>query len=122
MSDWTDCVAVLSEVGDERTRQDKKWGQQNHPDGTGSTAFSWVAIVDLVENRSIDNDDAASAARFSCDFNFRGGRGTWADILLEEVAEAYAEDDPDRLRAELVQVAAVAVAWVEAIDRRGGAA
>jgi hypothetical protein len=34
------------------------------------------------------------------------------------VAEALAEDDPTLLRAELIQVAAVAVAWVEAIDRR----
>lgn len=30
-----------------------------------------------------------------------------------------AEKDPVNLRAELIQVAAVAVAWVEAIDRRG---
>jgi hypothetical protein len=27
-------------------------------------------------------------------------------------------DDPEELRAELIQVAAVAVAWIEAIDRR----
>jgi hypothetical protein len=42
----------------------------------------------------------------------------WVDILEEEVAEAAAESDPAKLRAELVQVAAVAVAWIEAIDRR----
>ncbi len=40
-------------------------------------------------------------------------------ILLEEVHEALAEDDPTRLRAELLQVAAVAVCWVEAIEQRG---
>lgn len=49
---------------------------------------------------------------------FKAGRGTWRDILAEEFNEALAESDPDRLRAELVQVAAVAVNWVEAIDRR----
>ena len=41
-----------------------------------------------------------------------------ADILAEEVAEVYAESDPDRLRAELIQVAAVCVQWIEAIDGR----
>ena len=38
--------------------------------------------------------------------------------MFEEVAEAFAEADVRRLRAELVQCAAVAVKWVEAIDRR----
>jgi hypothetical protein len=38
--------------------------------------------------------------------------------LLEEVFEAMAEDSPVKLAHELTQVAAVAVAWVEAIERR----
>jgi hypothetical protein len=48
-----------------------------------------------------------------------GGRETltWADILEEEIAEALAESDPVKLRAELVQSGAVIVAWIEAIDR-----
>lgn len=38
-----------------------------------------------------------------------------------EVGRAMLEGEgDDHLRAELVQVAAVAVAWVEAIDRRAG--
>jgi len=44
---------------------------------------------------------------------------TWRDILYEEVLEAYVETDWSALRAELVQVAAVAVAWIEHLDRRG---
>lgn len=54
--------------------------------------------------------------------------GTWAMILGEEFGEAcqatlsirFADDKPldkSDLRSELIQVAAVAVAWVEAIDR-----
>jgi hypothetical protein len=42
---------------------------------------------------------------------------TWAHILTEEFYEALAEADPEKLREELVQVAAVAVAWVECLDR-----
>lgn len=40
-------------------------------------------------------------------------------ILDAEVCEAFDESDSKKLRANLVQVAAVAVNWIEAIDRRG---
>lgn len=50
----------------------------------------------------------------------------WLPILMEELGEAAHEltydaggDRPERLRAELVQVAAMAAAWIEAIDARG---
>ena len=47
----------------------------------------------------------------------------YADIALEEFAEAIeavANEDTAALRTELVQTAAVLVAWIEAIDRRTG--
>lgn len=43
----------------------------------------------------------------------------WLGILMEEVGEAATETfdgNLEDLRAELVQVAAVAVAWIESID------
>ena len=102
---------VLAEVAKERHAQDEKWGEQNHPNGTGPEEY-W----------GLDDPDtaAANAARFRNITNQQAaaGRLTWRDILLEEVAEAFAEADPAQLRAELIQVAAVATAWVEAIDRR----
>mgnify|MGYP001616241009 CR=1 FL=1 len=48
------------------------------------------------------------------------GDGMWLAILVEEVGEV-ANDINERskkLREELIQVAAVACCWVEAIDRR----
>jgi NTP pyrophosphatase (non-canonical NTP hydrolase) len=48
----------------------------------------------------------------------------WLTILAEEVGEAaysYLEDDRDNYRTEMVQVAAVAVAAIEAHDRGKGA-
>ena len=97
---------IMSEVAAERARQDAKWGEQNHDDGTGL-------------------DDGASEVaeyyRLRTTGAMADGTITWHLILLEEVYEALVEADPAKLRAELVQVAAVAVAWVEAIDRRGGA-
>ncbi|GAA4978114.1 hypothetical protein GCM10023205_52510 [Yinghuangia aomiensis] len=94
--------AVLGAVHCERREQDAKFAEQNHPDGTADA----------------DSIERAIRARETCEQAARLGTLTWADILQEEVAEALAEDDPAALRAELVQVAAVAVAWIEAIDRR----
>ena len=94
---------VLAEIANERLDQDIKWGEQNHPDGTYDTS-----------TRKIARD----AARQRCDDFARHGAGTWEHILMEETMEAFAEPDPIKLRTELVQVAAVAVAWIEAIDRR----
>lgn len=93
---------VLREVAVERRDQDECWGEQNYPDGTGGSARRKDArLAKEAENRA-----------------FAHGEGTWRHILTEEVAEAFAEGNPTTLREELIQVAAVAVAWVEAIDRR----
>ncbi len=92
---------VLGEISDERRNQFKKWGDQNLPDGT-SEAVTYIAD----EMRKV------------CDAAAKDGTLTWQDVLMEEVAEASCEVDPVRLREELVQIAAVATAWVEAIDRR----
>ena len=94
--------AVCVEVWDERLRQDQQWGEQNHPDGTNLPGDYMRS-----EEAKQYNDWAVDQACL-----------TFRDILFEEVMEAFAENHPDRLRTELIQVAAVAVAWVEAIDRR----
>lgn len=91
---------VLAEIAAERERQDAKWGEQNHHDGTGPGYKT-----------------AADSARAECDQAAALGLVTYRHILTEEVQEAFAETDPARLRAELVQVAAVAVAWIQKLDR-----
>lgn len=101
--------SVLHEVLEERQAQDAKWGEQNHPDGTGPDVGD-----DGIDLRRA----AADQHREHCQRAAALGLVSWADILEEEVAEALAESDPAKLRTELVQVAAVAVAWVEALDRR----
>lgn len=98
---------VLCEVADERIRQDEKWGEQNHPDGTARPGD--LALVALAVKSTTDAAMANEAVP---------GTLTWRLILDEEVREAFAERDPAGLRAELIQVAAVATAWIEAIDRR----
>jgi hypothetical protein len=106
-------LEVLSEVAEERERQNAKWGEQNHPNGTGADQIMWPAVA--VKTKSYGA--IANAAKAATDTAAEYGAVTYADILVEEVLEALAEEDPAKLRAELVQVAAVATQWVEAIDR-----
>lgn len=114
-------VEVLAQVAIERKRQDAKWGEQNHADGTGMAwpelvipAFGWASGGNQAEQ-------AANLVRKACQRAAKTGHTTWLHILLEEIAETFAETDPAALRVELIQTAAVAVAWAEAIDRRAAA-
>jgi hypothetical protein len=95
-------IATLRDVRDESVRQDDKWGEQNHPDGTG---------------RPFDAEIAAKI-REQCDQATEDGSITWRHILAEEVFESFAESDPEKLKYELLQVAAVALQWRQAIERR----
>lgn len=95
---------MLHEVFGERSRQDAIWGiDRTIPDGTGD-----------------HNIAEANLARAGCDDADAHGALTWVHILNEEVWEAFAEKDPRKLRQELIQVAAVAAAWIEDLDRRHG--
>lgn len=99
--------SMLEEVFLERSRQDARWGEQNHPDGTGSadTLMDW--------------EDLANEAKWQNDQAVKDGTLTFRGILKEEVYEAFAEDDPKKLYEELGQVAAVAVVWMEKLVREG---
>jgi hypothetical protein len=116
-------VEILAEVLAERRRQTAKWGEQNHPDGTGAQERPLMPILRLDSIPGAATADRTAAA-FKAQTDASAGRGvvTWRDILLEEVFEALAESEPTALRAELVQAAAVAVQWVETIDRRAARA
>ena len=95
-------VSVAADVLDERVRQNEKWGPQSHPNGTGGVSYVVMAKY----------------GKELCARAFAAGLGDWRHILFEEVYEAFAEEDVKALRTELIQVAAVAVAWVEDIDRK----
>jgi hypothetical protein len=108
---------VYSEIAAERRRQDTKWGEQNHPDGTGPRV-AFAGRLCYMEDAARDFRLACKSASGEFPNLKHHGPVTWRHILLEEVFEALAEDDPAALRAELVQSAAVLVQWIEAIDRR----
>ncbi len=102
---------VLTEVAAERLRQNAKWGEQNHPDGTGVRDLREI-LTTVLHGRPSEEAKRLNEIAVAQDAL------TWAFILMEEVLEALEERDPAQLRGELIQVAAVAAAWVEAIDRR----
>jgi NTP pyrophosphatase (non-canonical NTP hydrolase) len=139
MSDLAD---VLGEVAAERRNQDLKWGVQNHPntdqvlitrpgvtDANGHTWAGGCTPQRMAEHYEIP---VARRAKFLCQSAASKGECTYAHILIEEVAEAIeaatihdldlaAEVAPTSdLRDELLQIAAVAVAWVEKLDREVG--
>lgn len=106
---------ILHEIFHERRRQEARWGQQDHPDGTGTT---WIEDLMPFAWREDRAAHIAFLAKKQCEHEARIGKSTWRGIALEEIAEAFAETDPVKLRAELVQAAAVLVNWIGAIDRR----
>jgi hypothetical protein len=120
-------MRVLDEVQDERRRQDAKWGEQNHPDGTGrdwaifgTSGQRWLEVARAALEQSTKPRYTTGTSGTLALIELPPTGPTWLLIALEEVFEALVETDPAKLRDELLQVAAVAVAWVEAIDRRGG--
>lgn len=89
----THTVTVLRDVEMERVRQDEKWGQQDHsPSG-------WLVV--LME----EVGEAAQQVAMG-----------FVDPLPEP-REALRRTHVRHLRRELIQVAAVAVAAVESLDR-----
>lgn len=98
---------VLDHIARERERQIEKWGEQHHADGTGSRGYEVAAHQYKRSNDLIAAGDMI------------GSPERWDFILLEEVYEALSETDRLKLRTELVQVAAVATAWIEDLDSRG---
>lgn len=107
---------VLDDVQEERLRQDAKWGEQNHPDLSSSAKGLAPEVV-------LDAWGILTPASYrrAYEMEVEDGETNWATILLEEAAEVVEQaalGDRTRTREELVQLAAVCVAWIEAIDRR----
>jgi len=91
----------LDEVVGERARQCALWGEDRVlPGGNSSEEYG----------------EAMKVFQEECDDSAVYGDVSWADVLLEEVYEALAEDDLAKLQVELVQVAAVALAWWEQLE------
>jgi len=97
---------IFEEIRAERKRQDEKWGEQNHPMlGTNAGDLTRDDLKKVLEELKKMNETEMK---------------NWLNILDEEVCEAFLETEPEKQREEMLQVAAVAVAIIECLDRRMG--
>lgn len=95
---------ILEEVIDERVSQDTKWGIQNHKS--------------VSDNPNTDYEISGEySCKMACEIAARNNNLTWADIAIEELSEAVYAGNEKLRREELVQTAAVILAWIECIDR-----
>ena len=88
---------------DERARQEEKWGEQNHND------YYWLGVLfeeaGEVAKALIENCDRADPF-----YGIKNSIGVNLNIQLGS--------SEDAIRKELSHVAAVAVAWIDAMNRR----
>lgn len=91
---------ILAEVQDECRGLYRRLGPLKLPDGLGVGC----------------ND--AGIARDICQRAAEEGRLTWLHLMAEQWAEARGALSQAHLREQLLRVAVLAVAWVDAIDRR----
>jgi hypothetical protein len=97
---------ILNEIKEERARQNKKWGEQNH------SVIEWQGIL---------MEEVGEAAKEAVDYHFNIGiqkaienaPGCPPDIIVSDIQGGRLS----RYRKELIQVAAVAVQMIECLDR-----
>lgn len=127
---------TLAEIEHEALRSIEKHGEQTHlPMGTGPTTYPLETYPKLGPHLFDVASTYDGGMRHTTHAQFlahiatldtkahsqnEGGDGsvTWWHILREEVFEAAAESDRAALRAELVQVAAVALKMIDALDTK----
>ncbi len=90
---------VLSDILDERVRQDDKWGVQDHDQ------MIWLGIL---------AEEFGEAAKEINELHFRPG-----DEVHIDDSHPCKVHRVQKVREELIQVAAVAVAMIESLDRNG---
>lgn len=104
--------SAISAVIRERARQNRKWGVQNHPD------LTWLGILteELGElaRAVIEQETWICPCGRHCDFNTTQCPNCEHDGRTDL---ALRQPDNTRVKEELTQVAAVAVAWLENIER-----
>jgi len=93
---------ILEEIKKERWRQNAKFGEQNH------NPVEWIAIL---------SEEVGEASKEAVDFHFQYGLDGLRKEKRFSIMAGIQQDRIQRLRKELIQVAAVAVSILESIDR-----
>ena len=106
--------AVLHLVREERTRQIQQYGMND--DIVLGFAVPWLLPYSDADNGRVE---AAFRADYE-EYKKAHGNPTWMHLIREEVAELFDAQQPERVVAEAVQVAALCVSLVEHLLRTEG--
>jgi len=91
-------TSILAEIVGERQKQDAKWGEQNH------NPIEWSAIL---------TEECGEVAKEALEYHFY----TKKNVKDAKVISDWQKEKLSKYRAELIQVAAVAVAMLESLER-----
>ena len=106
---------ILKEIKIERSKQDAKWGEQNHP--ILDPFLTSRESIRMCQEYEIPSEDMA---RQMVEIHAKRGDLTFMHILMEEISEsASCGSNIKELRKELIQSASVLVAMIESLDRNG---
>ncbi len=113
-------AAIFKRLDAERVRQDKKWGEQNHPMLQLAARRAFVAY-DVAASTALL--PTAAQAKIHCEMEHKRGDGTYTSIAMEEFAEFFEAcylhgELSDEACNELEQTAAVFVSMLETLDRK----
>lgn len=96
-------TTIYEEIQDERTRQNEKWGEQNH------LPIEWIAIL---------TEEVGEASKEALDHHFINGLGDSYGLDCSDKAKSIIQQERmKKYRKEIIQVAAVAVQMIECLDR-----
>lgn len=100
---------IFRDIFHERMMQDSKWGVQDH------SQMVWLGIL---------AEEFGEAAKEVNELHFRPGIVTRPPMMFggpqhPDFHKPFIDDQRKRLRMELIQTAAVAVAMIESLDRNG---
>jgi hypothetical protein len=115
---------VLELVAAHRQFQFENYGpNRDVVDGTGPEVRWLVPITDIDWDRTGHSPGAREVEglfreEWDYDTDPDPAKRTWLRMMREEVAEVFAAGSPEALESELVQVAALAVSWIEKIKER----
>jgi len=104
-------IPILQEISRERTKQDEKWGEQNHP-----IVDEFTKPFGIYATYKLPSEETAKNLYNEAD---KKGVLTWGHIITEELVEALSANNKEDMREELIQCGAVIVAMIESLDRNG---
>ena len=108
-------IRVLVRLLAERRRQVARYGHNRSvTDGTGEDVRWIPRHAGGRTSRTIEQEFRLDLETWLSENDHE----TWVHLVREEIAEAFCETTPARLREELLQSAALIVAWIEQLDAR----